>query len=245
MQISDWINSGVALGTGGLAYFTYRSVDEAGKARGHWASMAKDATRARLDAAAPPVNVEAINVPSGVYGHSEGGHFENSWPVERPWTIPKDQEIGLALKLKVQVSNKSSSFVRISFHGPFYTLGRIGYQSHNLLPEAELIVEFNAIFTVREWLENYDAGQRGDDLPHWAQGKIVMSDRNENGVDDAWHVKLTGVPIERMESDAGKARQTGSGGPMMPQPYREYYEVGYRRRTYYTSRENNVTIGNS
>jgi hypothetical protein len=105
------------------------------------------------------------------------------------------------------VSNDSARYVRVSFDGDFSS-GAL-HQSHSLIldPGIRLDVAFNAIYSVREWLENYDAAKSGTQLPHRAEGSVTMSDRNENGVDDTWHVKLTGSPIERVQANAGIARQ--------------------------------------
>lgn len=259
MSLGDKIDLSLALGTGllavatvFLALYTRGAVKEAAEARKTWASMALDTTRARLDAAAPAVNVVVHGgVLPKIFGWTQGaaGRYDNEWPIDHPWTVPMDNDVKVAIKFQVKISNDSRVAVKITCVGSLWTSN--GGEDHSFILEPATdykgqlessveIVELVAIHTVAEWLENYDAYKRGEALPHTDGGTIVVSDRNDNGVNDSWDLHLEGVPIVLSESNAGEARRGGPFEP--PESDRTTASLSDRHRRYFISRNTGTTL---
>ena len=250
-QITDLATAGgtlaLAIATGGLGWFTKKAVDEAGKAREVWTDIALDTARARLDAAAPPVAVfvSTFSWPPKAAAHSGG--FTNDWPATQRWTSPSDDGELIALTILVWLRNNSSNLIRATWQGPFRLpngdLISEGY-AENLVPKADSPLTFEAAFTLKQWAENWEAAQRGDALPHRVEGSIIVDDMSENGVDDVWHIDLTGAPVERLADDAGKWQiasnaegKAGKGAVVWTTPV--------RHRTYWLSRSRGERLGDT
>lgn len=242
LTLKDWLDISVAggtallaLGTGALAWFTRASLVEAEKARKNWSSMAADATRSRLDAAAPAVDLVSIADDRALsffrVGKDQLGDGPSSLrlPFVATSTAERDAErefsdpnalIGMTWVLEIQ--NHSQSPVQI------YLEGRIaGAEGKDFrLAPGSMTLNFEAVFSLAEWLENYHADQRGEeDVPHVAEASVSMSDCNQTGVDDSWHLKLTGIPFQ----------DDGDGDPRLTQES-AWTQIGYRERTYYLLR---------
>jgi hypothetical protein len=218
----------LAIGTFVLANKTKQSVTEAALARSLWTSLAIDTARARMDSAAPVVDLDVINVPWPPLARTQGTEgYNNPWPGGTVWTLPRQGNQLLAIKTELKIQNRSNRSVSISFDGSFDLSDG---EPHILMPRAEQSVAHQAVFTLTEWSENYVAYMKEDPLPHVSHGLIKMNDQNENGVDDVWSLSLTGTPIEQVPGDAG-------GWRLMSQaknPTR--FTISPRHRFYFLSR---------
>ncbi|WP_405528935.1 hypothetical protein OG426_43300 [Streptomyces canus] len=254
MELKTWLDSGVSAGTlvlagctALLAKRTKEAVEESSRARQVWESMAADATRARLDAAAPAVNVFVHSIPDEIYGQTQGANsYDNEWPTDRLWTIPRDNNVKVAIKCFAVIENNSHISVEITCTGPFWSQMGRGDHSFILESDEKTIVQLVAAHTVAEWLENYDTGKNLSSVsgsprlvntlfPYVEDGVIVMSDRNASGVSDTWLLNLTGAPIERNGLNAGEARK--SGAPVPAQLKVAVADLSDRHRTYFLSRK--------
>ncbi|MFD7605153.1 hypothetical protein ACFWAN_32520 [Streptomyces mirabilis] len=254
MELNTGMDLGVSVGTlllagctALLAKRTKEAVEESSRSREVWESMAADATRARLDAAAPAVNVFVRETPDVIYGVSQGAAtYDSEWPADRPWIIPRDRDVKVAIKCFVTIENNSRASVEITCRGAFWFPRERGSDSFVLRPGEEKTVQLVAIHTIAEWLENYACRRRkgsswsARNLLHAATGSIVMSDRNDNGVSDTWELSLTGRPIELNELNAGEARQARTPVPARPQLV--IPDISDRHRMYFISRSTGTTL---
>ena len=252
MSLADRISLGVAVGTAALALatmflalYTRSAVKEAAEARKTWASMAQDATRARMDASAPQVTVSSLKVSQELWAEPTlamvQGTFGNRWPPSHTWVFDKDTENLVCTKLTVNIIGGSSLPIHIEFEGQFSWNGmEDGRSYYNMAGSESLSVEMHAAFTAQQWSENYQAHITGQKPPHVSIAKIYMVDRSENGVTDSWELSLSGWPLEPVPGNIAQWRMArqGVGGSSA-------YDISPRRRTYFLSRAQDVTLPDS
>lgn len=107
-----------------------------------------------------------------------------------------------------------------------------------------VIFQLEARFTAQQWAENYEAQQKGLELPFVTEAKIIYTDRRDEGVVDIYRLRLTGCPIEPVPELGQAWRQnltrTPDGG--LPREVIDFEVNPPRERQYWISRSQGIPL---
>lgn len=81
-------------------------------------TVALDAARSRLDDQAPQVAVHLSDAAWPPLGSSSG--WPQPWPAVQAWHFPRDEDVLLALRVTLHVTNHSNRPVHVTFQGDLY-----------------------------------------------------------------------------------------------------------------------------
>ncbi|MFD6327639.1 hypothetical protein ACFWOL_33585 [Streptomyces sp. NPDC058442] len=172
-------------------------------------TVALDAARSRLDDQAPQVAVHLSDAAWPPLGSSSG--WPQPWPAVQAWHFPRDEDVLLALRVTLHVTNHSNRPVHVTFQGDLYQpyvegADRPTRMDRRLLlePESSVKADLRKHFPLKDWAENHRVYTEGSgERPAQALGLVRVHDDRDNGVIDSWELKLSGFPIEPDPDRAG------------------------------------------
>jgi hypothetical protein len=227
----------LAVTTWMLARRTKQTVDEAAETRRLTLAMATEATRARLDASAPSVDVELGSVvwpphmgagggPSGYYGSQIGAGIGGLA------ALHEHEYIALVVPLTVHNASDRTVHVRCNQRALFLQGVPVPEATgpFRVPPGTRMNLMVQRVKSVPAWGELWEDPSLAEaDEPI----QILIDDGRENGVTDMWNVHLHGTPVRplptwRLVSTTADARLK--------------HELSPSSRTYFLSRERNEQL---
>lgn len=247
MSMTNWSAGITAAGTvvsaGGIVFLA-RQVGEARLQRGLSETAAYNDARARMDAAAPRVEV---HVEPPVWPPLGGSYHGVPQPYEggQEWHFPQRQDHQLLLQASVVVGNRSEASVHLNFKGDLWESkapdGRpCAMRSEMLLGPGERVdALLRGGVSLKEWSQIDAKARAGEVVEPVVQATITAHDDADEGVVDTWHLWLTGTPISE-DPNRGSVWRLTPPPPFADQHggwCQQYDMQPPRHRSYWLSRE--------
>jgi hypothetical protein len=233
-------------------------------------ALAIDSTKARLDARAPRLLINAPSTHGEVVMGRQGSGIPQPWPLDRQFRRTEDDFTTLLVGTQIDVKNEGDRSQRICIIGAVGSSAPMlvssgskrarigGYiellrpEGANLTPNSDQVTiflspgercEFRLMEarTVEQWAACWDAREEGDTNPSKSVGQVTCSDPYDEGVVDRWTIELYGCPIEPIPNDlAGWRIRNGQANPSVVEVV-----VLQQERAYYLSKNENRELGAS
>ncbi|RVU14598.1 hypothetical protein EOT10_40615 [Streptomyces antnestii] len=212
-------------------------------------AVALDAARGRLDDQAPQVEVHlTADAAWPPLGPSSG--WPQPWPATQEWHFPRDEDVHLALRVTLHVTNHSNRPVHVTFQGDLYHpyvegADRPTKMDHRLLldPAQSVTADLRKHFPLKDWAENHRLStEEAGEGPAQALGLVRVHDDRDNGVIDSWELKLSGFPIRPDSDRAGVWHLTA---PTLDEPALRCVDFTLqppRVRSYWLSRSKDIPL---
>lgn len=204
-------------------------------------AVAIDSAKARLDAAAPELDVRVLApVWPPLCDERDSASHAGS---ETVWRLPRDERQTLVGMLTVELTNVGERDVEVVIGGDVRPDGEVpdsewwpGQPIEDFLTPGGEPYRFRLqrTLTIRQWADNRAAQEAGRPLPHRIVGTVIAMDRRDEGVTDRWDLEMTGCPIERVPGAEDQWRLTTDAS--VPQWKILAVEPVVRQRTYWISR---------
>lgn len=242
--------AGTVVSAGGIGFVAVQ-VSEARRARGMSEVAAYNDARARMDAAAPRVEVHVSSPAWPPLGDSSTGGVPQPYPGGTEWHFPGRQDHRLLLQTELVVINRSERTVRATFEGDLWEIdapdGRPRQMVREMLlspakPTAHAYLRGGV--SLKEWAEIDARVRDGESVEPVVRARIIVHDDADEGVIDVWEPWLTGTPI-------AEDPNRGSVWRLTPPPFNggehgdwclQYDIQPVRRRSYWSSREDQVLL---
>jgi hypothetical protein len=204
-------------------------------------------TRARMEAAAPRVEVHVAPPVWPPCGDSPSGGTPQPYPAATEWHFPRNQGNGLLLQTTVTVTNRSQSTVHAAFEGDLWESdvpdGRPRRMRPQMLlgPGEAVTAQLCGGMSVREWADVDARVRAGQAVDPAVRAVITVHDDADEGVVDVWRPYLTGTPIAEDPDRGSVWRLTpppiAEAGGRHGDWCQQYDLQPSRRRSYWLSRE--------